>query len=146
MFSVISNAGCPIVLMFAKDETPRTTIQNVEYDDVVMHVHAFLEKRIAAALEAGIARDRLIVDPGLGHFVSSNPEYSFDILRRLREFSDLGPVLVSPSRKSFLAGPKNLPPKDRLPATLDASELATKNGASLVRTHDVLETVRRLGV
>lgn len=144
MFSVLATAGCPVVLMFAKDPSPRTTIQPIEYGDVVAHIHAFLESRIEAAVSAGIRRECILVDPGLGHFVSANPDYSFEILRRLREFTDLGPVLVSPSRKSFLAGPKNLSAKDRLPATLDASELAVKNGAAFIRTHDVLETKKRL--
>lgn len=140
MLSVIAHSGCPCVLMYAKDPTPRTTKSDVRYDDVVGTIHAFLEERIAAATNAGIARSQIIVDPGLGHFVSSDPGYSFEILRRLAEFTDLGPVLVSPSRKSFLAGSRDLSVFDRLPATLAATTMAVLHGAGFLRTHDVKET------
>lgn len=138
MLKVIAAAGCPCVLMFSKDQGPRTTVADVRYDDVAAHVRAFFLERIAAAKEAGVTS--IIVDPGLGHFVSSDPEYSFELLRRLGEFTDLGPVMVSPSRKSFLAGPGNLPASERLPATLAATVLAVKSSARLIRTHDVKAT------
>lgn len=139
MFPVIAGAGCPYVMMYSKDSSARTTVAPVQYDDVIGTIHAFLEERVHVAEAAGIHRSQIIVDPGLGHFVSSDPQYSFRILHSLRSFTDLGPVLVSPSRKSFLAGPRHLPPKDRLPATLEASSIAVKNGAAFVRTHDVKE-------
>ena len=140
IFSVISEHRCPVVLMYSKDPTPRTTRRDVRYDDVLATIRTFLLSRIAQAKKEGIEESRIILDPGLGHFVSSDPAYSFEILRRLRELTDLGPILVSPSRKSFLAGPENLPPSKRLPATLEASVLAVSNGALLIRTHDPKET------
>lgn len=140
MFSVIARFGCPYVMMYSKDPTPRTTREDRHYDDVIAVIKNFLQERITQAIAAGVPAEQIIVDPGLGHFVSSDPKYSFEILDRLPELSDLGPVFVSPSRKSFLAGPKNLPPKDRLPATLEASVRAVKNGASFIRTHDPRET------
>jgi dihydropteroate synthase type 2 len=109
-------------------------------------IHDFLRMRILAAGEAGVRREQVIVDPGLGHFVSADPHYSFRILGSLGKFTDLGPVLVSPSRKSFLCGPRNLPPVDRLPATLAATVIAALNGAGFVRTHDVKETREVLDV
>ncbi len=140
MFSVIARYRCPVVLMYSKDPTPRTTRRDVRYDDVLATIRTFLLSRIAQAKKEHIEESQMILDPGLGHFVSSDPTYSFKILRRLRELTDLGPILVSPSRKSFLAGPDNLPPSKRLPATLEASLLAVRNGASLIRTHDPKET------
>jgi dihydropteroate synthase len=140
MFDVISRFGCPCVLMYAKDETPRTTREIREYADVVADISAFLETRIAEARSKDVDQDRIILDPGLGHFVSADPRYSFEILRRLGEFAGLGPVMVSPSRKSFLAGEANLPVSKRLPATLAATTAAVMNGASFIRTHDVRET------
>jgi dihydropteroate synthase len=79
-------------------------------------------------------------DTGLGHFLSSDPAVSFEVLNRLGELKDFQPLFLSPSRKSFLAGPENLPASERLPATLAATELAVKNGARFIRTHDVLDT------
>ncbi len=140
MLSTLAELGCPVVLMHAKDDSPRTTVSSTSYDDVIAHIRAFLLSRIAEAEKAGVRRENIVVDPGLGHFVSSDPRYSFEILDRLSELTDLGPVLVSPSRKSFLAGPENLPVADRLPATLAATETAFTNGALFIRTHDVAAT------
>lgn len=136
MFSTAAKAGCGIVLMYSKDPSPRTTVQDVRYDDVIGTIHEFLKERKAAAVASGISPDRIIVDPGLGHFVSCAPEYSFEILARLSGFADLGPVLVSPSRKSFLAGPGKLPTAERLWPTVAASALAALSGAAFIRTHD----------
>lgn len=144
MFSVVAAAGCPLVLMYAKDATARTTIHSEQYDDVIETVRNFLSERIAAAEAAGIAKSSLILDPGLGHFVSSDPAVSYEILARLSELQDLGPLLVSPSRKSFLAGPEQSPPEERLPATLAASALAFLQGASFLRTHDVADTKKMI--
>lgn len=127
-----------VVLMYAKDPTPRTTIDLVQYKDVIATIKKFLSERIDAAVAAGISRDRIIIDPGLGHFVSSDPKYSFEIIARLEELLSLGcPIFLSPSRKSFLSGKENLPPVDRLPATIAASAIAVLDGASFIRTHDV---------
>lgn len=139
MLSVIAQAHAPCVLMFSKDAGPRTTVADVRYRDVVWEVKKFFLERIAAAKAAGM-HGAIIVDPGLGHFVSSDSAYSFELLRRLGEFTDLGPVMVSPSRKSFLAGPGALPASERLPATLAATVLAVQSGARLIRTHDVKAT------
>lgn len=142
MFAVMAESGAKVVLMYAKDETARTTIQNTDYDDVLQTITSFLTERVEAAKAAGIAADTIIIDPGMGHFVSSKPEYSFEVIRRLSELTSIAPVFLSPSRKSFLAGSENLPPSDRLPGTIVASARAVQNGASYIRTHDVLE-VRR---
>lgn len=140
MLSVLASSTARIVLMYAKDPTPRTTIQDVQYDDVVLTVKQFLRERRDAAVRCGIALERIILDPGLGHFVSSDARYSFQILARLREFLDLGcPLLLSPSRKSFLAGSQQLTTENRLPGTLAASAIAVANGATYIRTHDVRE-------
>lgn len=146
MFGLIADAGCPYVIMYSKDPTPRTTKRDQQYDDVVKTIREFLNERIAAAKKYGITESQIVIDPGLGHFVSSDPKYSFEILARLGEFADLAPILVSPSRKSFLAGPLSLPPSKRLPATLEATVLAVKKGAALIRTHDPKETRDVLGI
>lgn len=144
LFAVLAEAGCPVVLMYAKDPTARTSIADFAYEDVIHSVKTFLHSRIEAAASAGIDSKQIIVDPGLGHFVSSISTYSYEILDRLSELTDLGPILVSPSRKSFLAGTPPLPVEDRLHATLAAVCLAAVRGASFIRTHDTEATKRVL--
>lgn len=144
MFSTLAKyPEVPVVLMYSKDATPRTTVEAKYYDNVVDTVKSFLRERKDEAVHQGISADRIILDPGLGHFVSSNPEFSFQIIARLSEFLELGsPLFISPSRKSFLEGKEKLPTAERLSGTIAASSLAVQNGASYIRTHDVLE-VRR---
>mgnify|MGYP001578910724 CR=1 FL=1 len=143
IFTTVADAGAKLVLMFAKDPMPRTTIAETQYDDVIRTIKTFLKDRKKAAMNAGVHEASIILDPGLGHFVSSDPQYSFEILQRLSEFLDLGsPLFLSPSRKSFLAGAENLTTADRLPGTIAASVIAMLNGARYIRTHDVAE-VRR---
>ncbi|MDO8649229.1 MAG: dihydropteroate synthase [Candidatus Peregrinibacteria bacterium] len=143
LFSVVAASTASIVLMYAKDSTARTTMASQQYEDVLMTVRNFLAERIAAAEQVDIERRRIIIDPGLGHFLSSDARYSLEILHRLSELRELGcPIFLSPSRKSFLAGEGNLPVADRLPGTIAASSIAVLNGAEYIRTHDVL-AVRR---
>ncbi len=144
LLTVASGLNCHVVLMHAKDPSPRTTRDLKEYDDVVKTVRDFLMERFAIAKQAGVQEEKIILDPGLGHFVSSDPTYSFELLRRLDEVTHPYPSFVSPSRKSFLAGPNNLPATDRLEATLGATAIALEHGARYIRTHDVLATKRLL--
>jgi dihydropteroate synthase len=144
---IVQRMGTKIVLMYSKDPTPRTTIHPTQYDDVIATIKKFLVEQKKLAMDSGIAPDRIILDPGLGHFVSSDARYSFEIIARLREFEGLGcPLFLSPSRKSFLAGAENLKTADRLPGTIAASVLAVVNGATYIRTHDVLEMRRTLEI
>ncbi len=143
LFTTVSASDALLVLMFSKDPTPRTTVAMTPYNDVLASVSAFLADRRDAAVSAGVRADRIVLDPGMGHFVSSDPRWSLELLARLSELTVLGcPLYVSPSRKSFLAGSENLKTADRLPGTVAASAVAVLHGATYVRTHDVLE-VRR---
>jgi dihydropteroate synthase len=144
LFKVIAKTDAQVVLMYAKDSTPRTTIDSKEYGDVIRTVREFLAERIEAAIASGVDKSRIVIDPGMGHFVGADPSYSFQIIRRLGELCDIAPVFVSPSRKSFLAGPENLPPEERLPATIAASIACVNNGAEYIRTHDVQDIARAL--
>jgi dihydropteroate synthase len=138
MATTLAHSSCMVALMYSKDDTPRTTTKEVQYDNVMTTIKTFLKERKNCAIQAGITEDRIILDPGMGHFVSADPRYSFEILKHLSELKDLGcPILLSPSRKSFLAGEENLPPSERLPGTIAASALAVSCGASYIRTHDV---------
>jgi dihydropteroate synthase len=115
------------------------------YDDVVSEVVAFLEERSAAACAAGIDRDRIWIDPGIGF--GKRREHSLTLLAQLRRLTALGfPVLVGASRKRFLSLDDAEPPADRLAASLAAATLAAAHGAAIVRVHDVAATRRALAL
>ena len=141
MFPLIAERRCMYIMMHSKDDSPRTTVESRSYEDVLGTIHDFFEERIGAAVQAGIARDQLILDPGLGHFVSNDPQYSWHILEHLEFLQDFGcRILVSPSRKSFTAEHQQQSPAERLPGTLRATALAIAHGVAIIRTHDVKET------
>ncbi len=130
MFQVVAEAQVPMVLMYSKQNSPRTNRELVEYADVMETVKNFLLERLTLARAAGI--QHVILDPGMGAFVSGNPEYSFEIMRRISELRDLGcPILVGVSRKGFLG-------EDRLGMTL-WSTLKLRGQVDFLRVHDVLE-------
>ena len=123
-----------VVLMYSKDPTARTTRTEVRYADVIEEIKSFLEKRVKLLTDIGFPKDRIIIDPGMGAFVSAIPEYSFEIINRLSELKSLGyPILVGVSRKSFLGGKI----EERDPISAEWSLKAIKNGASIVRIHNV---------
>ena len=131
---VIAKYQCPVVLMHAKDSSARTTINEKEYDDVIESVKEFLAERIAFAKSKGMEEEQIIIDPGLGHFISSDPKYSFEIIERLGELKEVSPnILIGISRKSFLGG--TLESRDTKGNQL--SKTAYNNGATIIRTHDV---------
>ncbi len=123
-----------VILMYSKDSTARTTRELVSYDDVVKTVGDFLKARAEVLLRAGFPREKIIVDPGMGAFVSGDPQYSFELIDRLGELAKLGyPILVGVSRKGFLGGRVG----DRDEASVNLSLKALQNGATIVRVHDV---------
>jgi dihydropteroate synthase len=143
MAKTLASYDVPLVLMYSKDPTARTTKKDVQYDDVVKSIHFFLGERIAYAEHEGIHRERIVVDPGMGAFVSSDARYSLQVLRRLRDLDDFHlPVLVGPSRKSFIGNTLDLPLHERLEGSLASCAVALMNGASIFRVHDVKETRR----
>ncbi len=123
-----------VVLMYSKDNTPRTTIESVEYDDVIASIKTFLIDQISTLVQSGFPEEKIIIDPGMGMFVSANPKYSFEIIDRLHELKQLGyPILVGVSRKSFLGG--KVEERDSISA--EHSKKALQNGADIVRVHNV---------
>lgn len=151
MARVLVKSRAPIILMYAKDATPRTTRKKVRYHDVIAAVKFFLKKRVAYALQHGVQKSQIIIDPGMGAFVSGLPKYSFEILRRLSELKKLGyPICVGPSMKSFLGGKTWKTGKtaeiieDRKISSIFSAWLARQNGASVLRVHhfDVIALLR----
>lgn len=133
MAQTAAKLGMPIILMYSKDPTARTTRQKKHYKNVTKTIMEFLKSRIKYAQKAGIKKENIIIDPGMGAFISAIPKYSFEILRGLNEFKKLGfPILIGTSRKSFLPGALN----QRQIPSLIANLVASKNGASILRVHD----------
>ena len=142
MAGVVAAAGAGLVLMHMRG-TPETMQRETAYADVTAEVTAWLRGRMAAAEAAGVARESVALDPGIGFAKSA--EGSLELLARIPELAAIGrPVLVGASRKSFLArltGDEG-PPQDRVPASLAAATIATWQGAHILRVHDVGATVR----
>ena len=143
LINVVVSAGCDVCIMYAKDATPRTTRNQPVYRNVAAEIGAFLTNRADLALRRGIAHEKIVLDPGMGAFVSGEPEPSLEILARLDEFAALGyPVLVGASRKGFIGQVLDTPVSDRLAGSLACASIAAWNGARIIRAHDVRETVR----
>jgi dihydropteroate synthase len=125
--------------------TPRTMQDDPRYDDVVSEVKAFLEQRLAFAVAAGVAEERIMLDPGIGF--GKTLEHNLELLARLGEIVALGrPVLIGVSRKAFLGRITGREPAGRAVATAAANVLALERGASVFRVHDVPETLDALAV
>lgn len=143
MSSVIADSNVPCVLMYSKDSTARTTVFAQNYVDVVQTVSDFFMKRLDAVSKAGILKKQCILDPGMGAFISTIPAYSLKILKQLETFKDFGlPLLIGPSRKSFIGKILDVKISDRLEGSLAACALGVWNGASIFRVHDVQSTRR----
>ncbi len=124
---------------------PRTMQESPSYQDVVREVRDYLAQRVAAAEQAGIARDRIVVDPGFGF--GKTVEHNLELLRSLAEFRSLGVALMAGlSRKAMLGRLTGREPRDRVHASVAAALLAVQNGAQIVRVHDVAATRDALAV
>lgn len=151
MADIVSKFDCPVILNHIKG-TPENMQKNIYYDDVIDDILLFLDEHINYGLKKGIKKDRFIIDPGIGF--GKNVEHNVEIIKRLNELKILGfPILIGISRKSFvglilknLLGKGDYLPKDRLNGTLAATAMAVLNGAHIVRTHDVKETVEFLTI
>ncbi|MBX6322008.1 MAG: dihydropteroate synthase, partial [Rhodospirillaceae bacterium] len=119
--------------------TPQTMNVAPAYDDVALDVFDELEARVEACVAAGIARERLVVDPGLGF--GKRGRHNLAILRALPLFHGLGcPILIGASRKGLGGGLSELPPRERVPSSLAAAFHALACGVQILRVHDVAET------
>jgi len=140
MASVVAEFGAGLVLMHMLG-TPKTMQQAPHYEDVVREVRDFLAERALYAQSQGIPREAIAVDPGIGF--GKTVEHNLELLRRLPELVEFGfPVLVGPSRKSFIGAILGLGVEERLEGTLAACAVAVVRGADILRVHDVRE-VRR---
>jgi dihydropteroate synthase len=143
---VVAESGAYLCLMHMLG-APRTMQADPRYDDVVAEVSRFLDERLRFAVDAGIAEERVCLDPGFGF--GKTVEHNFELLRRLDEIVALGrPVLVGISRKRslgrILGDPEAM--TGPLSASLAAAVTAYERGATILRVHDVRETVEALTV
>jgi dihydropteroate synthase len=143
---VVADSALPVAicLMHMRGE-PATMQQGAAYDDVVATVGSFLRARVQACLAAGIARERIVVDPGFGF--GKTVEHNLELLRRLPEIVALGlPVLVGLSRKSTIGALTGRDAGERVAGSIAAALAAVARGAAIVRVHDVRETVDALRI
>jgi dihydropteroate synthase len=141
---VAAKSGLPVVLMHAQGD-PRTMQANPAYDDVVLDVYDMLEGRIATCEAAGIPRERLIVDPGIGF--GKTLAHNLALIGSLAIFHGLGsPLLLGVSRKSFIAKLTGAKAGERLPGSLAGALLGAAQGAQILRVHDVAATRQALSV
>jgi dihydropteroate synthase len=128
-----------LVVMYSVDQAPQAKRRPTDPSAVFHSMCAFFDTRLQQLTSAGIARKRLIVDPGMGYFLGSNPETSLAMLTKLAELRSLFecPVLVSVSRKSFLRNVRSFGECDIQSRTLAAELFAASEGANYIRTHDV---------
>jgi dihydropteroate synthase len=136
MAGVVADAGADCCLMHMLGD-PRTMQRDPHYDDVVGEVKAFLEERTAFAVRAGIALERILLDPGIGF--GKTVAHNLELLRRLDELVALGrPVVIGTSRKSFLGRLTGREaPDERVAATIATNVIAYERGARVFRVHDV---------
>jgi len=141
----VTDSNCALCVMHMQS-TPATMQHNPLYVDVVAEVIAFLSGRVNALLAAGIARNRICVDPGFGF--GKTLEHNYALLRATRRIErELGlPVLAGLSRKSMIGAVTGRPVEQRLAGSLAGALAAVAHGASIVRVHDVAETVDALKV
>ena len=140
MAKLVAESGAGAVIMHMRGE-PATMQADPQYADVVAEVTAFLGQQLESAVAAGVPREAIVLDPGIGF--GKTPAHNEELLRGLPGIRGLGrPVLVGVSRKSFLATVHPKGDTRRLEASLAAAGFAILQGADIVRVHDVVETVR----
>lgn len=141
MARVVAEHGAAVVIMHIKG-TPRDMQHNPVYADVVGEIKTYLEESIERALNAGVAEEQILIDPGIGF--GKTREHNLEILNRLGEFRVLGrPIVVGTSRKKFIGAILNLPqPEQRIEGTAATVALGIERGACVMRVHDVAQMVR----
>ncbi|MCL6740419.1 dihydropteroate synthase [Sphingomonas sp. RB56-2] len=143
--AVVASIGAPVVLMHHQGD-PQTMQKDPRYDDVLVEVYLWLEDRIAAAETAGIARDKILIDPGIGF--GKTVAHNLELINGMALLHGLGcPILFGASRKRMIGALANEAPADRrLGGSLALALKAVEQGAQIVRVHDVPETVQALKI
>jgi dihydropteroate synthase len=142
---VIVAAGVPVILMHHQG-APEAMQDDPRYEDVLVEVYLWLEERIAAAQAAGIARDKILIDPGFGF--GKSVAHNLELMNGLALFHSLGcPIVVGASRKRTIGALSNEAPADRrLGGSIAFALKAAEQGAQVIRVHDIFETVQALRI
>lgn len=144
MVEVVAETGCPVILMHMQGE-PKTMQKDPHYDNVVDDVRAFLEQRMAFAVDHGVAEEQILVDPGIGF--GKTVAHNLILLRELDTLKEIRrPVVLGASRKRFLGAILGAEPDGRLMGTVASTVVGLMNGADVVRVHDVRENFEALRV
>ena len=144
MASLVAERNVPVIIMHIKGKPGDMQI-NPNYDNLIKEIKAFFEIQIAIAKKAGIDSGNIILDPGIGF--GKRLEDNFEIIRELGQISTMGyPVLLGPSRKSFIGFTLDLPIEERIEGTLASITAGVINGARIVRVHDIRATRRTLTI
>lgn len=145
MATLAADTNAPICLMHAQGD-PKTMHQDPRYGNVLLDVYDQLAERLRAALAAGIHRDRIILDPGIGF--GKTLDHNLTLLRRLSLFHALGcPILLGVSRKRFIGTIGNAPdPQDRMPGSVAVALHGVSQGMQILRVHDIKETKQALSL
>ena len=142
--ALCADRGAGLILMHMQGD-PRTMQEDPRYEDVVDDVRAFLAERVEAALAAGVAEERIWIDPGIGF--GKNLDHNLELLRRLGELRQLGrPLVVGTSRKSFIGKLDGSAAEERIGGTIASSVYAAAEGADVLRVHDLPELAQALRV
>ncbi|MFH1397921.1 MAG: dihydropteroate synthase [Candidatus Omnitrophota bacterium] len=135
MRKVAARYKAAVVIMHMQG-TPRSMQKDPHYESLIDEIIDYLGKAVDRAMEAGIDRDKIIIDPGIGF--GKTLDHNLEILKKLKEFKTLGmPILVGTSRKSFIGKILNAQPQERLFGTISSCVLASLNSANILRVHDV---------
>jgi dihydropteroate synthase len=138
MAGLVAARHCPVIIMHNRDRADPGI-------DIMRDVAAFFARSLEIAAQAGILRDNIALDPGIGF--GKTPEQSMTVLARLHQFRTFGlPLLVGASRKRFITTVSPSEPDQRLGGSIAAHLIAAKAGARIIRTHDVLQTAQALRV
>lgn len=140
MIDVVRESKVPVIIMHMQGD-PSNMQNKPVYDDLIIDISSFFKSKIKLATDAGIKKKQIILDPGIGFGKTVGD--NFQLINQLNEFCKLGfPVMIGPSRKSFIGTTLNLPVDDRLEGTAAAVAVGVMNGARIVRVHDVKEIKR----
>lgn len=140
MVHFVSEAKVPIIVMHMLGN-PQNMQNDPSYSNLMRELITFFQERVDVLTSNGINKNNIILDPGIGF--GKTTDNNFTLIRELRRIVDLGfPVLIGPSRKSFIGNTLNLPPEERIEGTAAAVTAAIMNGSRIVRVHDVKEMLR----
>ena len=144
MAELISQKNAPIIMMHINGK-PKIMQENPRYDNLLKDILGFFSRQLELAQSVGIDSSKIILDPGLGF--GKKVEHNFELIRKLPQICAMGfPVLVGPSRKSFIGEALNLPINDRIEGTMASITASVINGARIVRVHDIQKTRRTVTV